>query len=149
MLATFDDVVGELPIKTASSSLSLDEVMVLASIVEREANSPESMKIVAGILENRLELGMRLQADASIEYVLDKPLSELTPEDLEIDSPYNTYKYTGLPPTPIGNPGREAMLAVLEPIKSDYYYYITDEAGEFHFAKTYDEHLQNIKMYLP
>jgi UPF0755 protein len=80
--------------------------------------------------------------------VLDKPLADLVPEDLKVDSPYNTYTNTGLPPTPIGNPGRDAMMAVLEPTESDYFYYITDEDGEFHYSKTYQEHLRNIERYL-
>lgn len=107
----------------------MEEILALASIIEREANSPDSMKLVSSVLQNRLEIGMALQADASIEYVLDKPLKELTPEDLKIDSPYNTYLYTGLPPTPIGNPGLDAIMAVLQPAESEYFYYITDEEG--------------------
>jgi UPF0755 protein len=134
--------------KLAQRELTEDEMLVLASIVEREANTTESMKMVAGILLNRLRINMPLQADASIEYILDKPLGELTPEDLEIDSPYNTYTNTGLPPTPIGNPGLDAILAVIEPTWSDYYYYITDTDGVFHYAKTYNEHLLNIERYL-
>lgn len=145
---TFTNTITPLDAKIASSSLSLEEIVILASIIEREANSSSSMKMVAGILENRLALGMALQADASIEYILDKPLAELTTDDLDIDSPYNTYLYPGLPPTPIGNPGLEAIMAVLEPTESDYYYYITDNAGEFHYAKTYAEHLRNIEKYL-
>lgn len=128
--------------------LTLDEILVLASIIEREANSPESMKLVSSVLQNRLEIGMALQADASIEYILNKPLKELTPQDLKIDSPYNTYLYTGLPPTPIGNPGLDAITAVLEPTESEYYYYITDEEGEFHYAETYKQHLVNIEKFL-
>jgi len=122
--------------------------LVLASIIEREADSVESKKMVAGILKNRMSINMPLQTDASMEYILDKPLSELTPEDLKKESPYNTYLNFGLPPTPIGNPGLDAILAVLEPTPSDYYYYITGNDGEFYYAKTYAEHLQNIEKYL-
>lgn len=128
--------------------LSLDEILTLASIIEREANTSESKKIVSGILQNRLKINMPLQADASIEYVLNKPLSELTPEDLKIDSPFNTYTNTGLPPHPIGNPGLEAILAVLEPQESEYLFYITDDAGNFYYAKNFDEHRINIAKYL-
>jgi len=123
-------------------------VINMASLLEREANTEESMKMVSGILQNRLAEGMRLQADASLEYVLNRPLGTLTAEDLEIDSPYNTYRYDGLPPTPIGNPGLTSIMAVLEPTPSDYFYYLTDEDGEFHYAKTFDEHRANIKRYL-
>ncbi len=131
-----------------STELSVDEILVLASILEREANSSESMKIVSDILQRRLKEGMPLQADASIEYVLDKPLKELTPDDLKINSPYNTYTNRGLPPTPIGNPGIEAVRAVLNPTPSNYVFYITDSEGVFHYAVTYDEHKNNIVRYL-
>jgi len=130
------------------SKLTLNEIVILASIVEREANSTESQKMVAGILQNRLTLGMPLQADASVEYILEKPLSELTPEDLKINSPYNTYLNDGLPPTPIGNPGINAILAVLSPTESDYLFYITGDDGKFYYAKTFDEHRVNIAKYL-
>jgi UPF0755 protein len=148
MLRTYEESLAPLQDAITASSLTTDEVIILASVIEREANSEESMKMVSGILQNRLAIGMALQADASIEYVLDKPLSELTPEDLKIDSPYNTYLNTGLPPTPIGNPGLTAINAVLFPTQSDYFYYITDDEGNFYYAKTYDEHLDNIDRYL-
>lgn len=132
----------------AQREFTEDQILILASIIEREANSPESMRMVSGILQNRLEIGMALQTDASIEYVLDKPLGELVPEDLEIDSPYNTYLYPGLPPTPIGNPGLEAIMAVLEPTPSNYLFYITGNDGNFYYAKNFDEHRLNIARYL-
>ncbi len=132
----------------SQSTLSKDEVLVLASIIEREANDTESMRMVSGILQNRIAIGMALQADASMEYVLDKPLKELTPEDLKIDTPYNTYLNTGLPPTPIGNPGLASIEAVLTPQESDFLFYITGNDGNFYYARTYNEHLQNINRYL-
>ncbi len=147
LLKTFSEKTKTL-YKTASTSLSFDEVIVLASILEREANSEESKKIVSGILQNRLAINMPLQADATVEYVLHKPLKELTPEDLKIDSPYNTYLNKGLPPTPIGNPGLEAIEAVLYPTKTDYMFYLTDENGDFYYAKDFDEHRINIAKYL-
>jgi len=147
-LATMDELLS-----TASTSLSTDYIITLASIVEREANTPESMRLVAGIFQNRLAIGMPLQADASIEYVIDTPLGELAPGQLaaelrELDSPYNTYLYNGLPPTPIGNPGRVALAAVIDPQPSDYFYYITGNDGEFYYAETYDQHLVNIARHL-
>lgn len=148
MLETFNKKIEKLDIDNSDTTLNLDEILILASIIEREANTKESKKMVAGILLNRLAINMPLQADASIEYVLDKPLSELTPEDLKIDSPYNTYLNLGLPPTPIGNPGLDAIQAVLEPIASDYYFYITGDDGEFYYAETYEQHLRNISYYL-
>jgi len=133
---------------TYKSNFSDEEVIVLASILEREANSEESMRMVSGILQNRLAINMALQADATMEYVLDKPLSELQPSDLQIDSPYNTYLYSGLPPTAIGNPGRTALEAVFAPTPSDYYFYITGNDGQFYYAKDFDEHRRNIARYL-
>ncbi|MEX0931103.1 MAG: endolytic transglycosylase MltG [Candidatus Paceibacterota bacterium] len=130
------------------STLTESEIITLASIVEREANTEESMRTVAGILLNRLSYDMPLQADATVEYVLDRPLSELKPEDLEIDTPYNTYLYNGLPPTPIGNPGVNAIKAVLDPIVTDYFFYITGNNGDFYYAETFDEHKQNIENHL-
>jgi len=148
MTKTFSEKTSDLNEKIATSDLSLKEILILASILEREANSSESMKMVSDILQRRLREGMPLQTDASIEYILHKPLKELTPKDLEIDSPYNTYKYRGLPPTPIGNPGREALMAVLDPTPNKFVYYITDEEGIFHYAVTYPEHKANIAKYL-
>lgn len=150
---TYEDNVAPLRNQIASSTLTEYEVVTLASVIEREANSDESMKMVAGILLNRLEIGMALQADATIEYVLENPLNELKPGELaenlrELDSPYNSYLNTGLPPTPIGNPGIMAIKAVLEPTPSDYLFYITDNEGEFHYAETLSEHNANVANYL-
>jgi len=137
----------------AQSEFTEAEILILASILEREANSPESMGIVSGILQNRLAINMPLQADATIEYVLETPLGELPPGQLaaelrELDSPYNSYLNLGLPPTPIGNPGLTAIKAVLNPVETDYFYYVTDADGAFYYAETYDQHLQNIERYL-
>jgi len=148
MTTTFAEKFVPLQAAVSSSTLSEDEIIILASIIEREANSPESKRMVSGILQNRLAIDMPLQADASIEYALDKPLAELTPEDLELDTPYNTYFYKGLPPTPIGNPGLDAIIAVLEPTTSEFLYYITAPDGQFYYAKSYAEHQKNIAKYL-
>lgn len=148
MLETFAEKTASLTTKIASSSLTENEILILASIIEREADTVESKKMVSSVLQNRLAIDMPLQADASIEYILDKPLSELTPEDLKTDTPYNTYLYKGLPPTPIGNPGLDAIMAVLEPAQTEYLFYITDDEGNFYYAKTYKEHLKNIQRYL-
>lgn len=138
------------PLTSAIEAHQLDEyeILTLASILEREANSSTSMRMVSGILQNRLAVGMPLQADATIGYVLDKPLSDLTPSDLRIESPYNTYDNRGLSPTPIGNPGLAAITAVLDPTMSQNYYYITGNDGEFYYAETLAEHNQNIDRYL-
>jgi UPF0755 protein len=145
---TYEENISPLREEINAHALSEYEILVLASIIEREANDVDSMKMVSGILQNRLAIDMALQADASIEYVLNKPLSELTSADLKIDSPYNTYLNIGLPPTPIGNPGLDAIQAVLTPTPSQNFFYITDPNGEFHYAQTFDQHRSNIARYL-
>jgi len=137
------------------------QTLILASIVEREAKFAEDRPIVAGILLNRLNSGMPLQADATVQYAIatkrcslgvnscDKwwPKS-LTKEDLRINSPYNTYLYTGLPPAPICNPGMASIKASLNPQKTDYWFYLSGEEGQTHYAKTFEEHNANIERYL-
>jgi UPF0755 protein len=153
LVSTYEERIEPLRPAIATHPLTEMEVLTLASIVEREANTTESMRMVAGILQNRLEIDMPLQADATIEYTLKTPLGELPPEELaeslqEIDSPYNTYRYSGLPPTPIGNPGLESIAAVLEPTESEYLFYITGNDGNFYYATTFAEHQRNIERYL-
>lgn len=149
---TFNEMVVPL-LATASTTLTETEIITLASIIEREANDEASMKMVSGILQNRLAIGMALQADATIEYALDVPISELPAGELatqirELDSPYNSYKYPGLPPTPIGNPGRMAIEAALYPTESDYFFYVTGTDGNFYYAETLDQHNANVDRYL-
>lgn len=151
--ATYEELMESLRADIESSPLTEEQVLILASIVEREANDEVSMGYVAGIYLNRMEIGMPLQADASIEYVLDTPLNELPEGQLatelrETDSPYNTYLNPGLPPTPIGNPGQMSIEAVVYPTHSDYLYYITDNDGDFHYAQTLTEHNANVERYL-
>ncbi len=148
MIETYEENLTPLRDRIKTSGLTETEVIILASIIEREANSSASMKLVSGILQNRLALGMALQVDASMEYILEKPLKELTAEDLKIDTPYNTYLYRGLPPTAIGNPGLDAIMAVLEPTPSEYMFYITGNDGNFYYAEDFDGHRQNIAKYL-
>ncbi len=145
---TFDEKIKNLEKEIEQSPFTLEEIVILASILEREANDEESMKIVAGILIDRLNLGMALQVDATFEYLFGKRSDELTLDDLEINSPYNTYNNRGLPPTPISNPGIMAIRAVLNPIKTDYLYYLTDNNGKFHYAQTFEEHKNNKIKYL-
>lgn len=151
---TFAERVAPLEMQASSTTFErAKEIIILASIIEREANDETSMKMVSGILQNRLELGMALQADATIEYVLDTPLNELEPGKLaehlkELDSPYNTYLYRGLPPTPIGNPGLMAIDAAFNPTPSEYLFYLTDNEGNFYYAETLTEHNNNVANYL-
>lgn len=131
-----------------NSGFTQSQVVILASILEREANDTVSKKIISGILQNRLALNMPLQVDATFDYILNKGSSELTVDDLKVDSPYNTYIHKGLPPTPISNPGIESIEAVLKPEKTDYLYYLSSNDGTFHYARTFEEHKINKKKYL-
>jgi len=148
--------------KTKDLKVSYQD-LVLASIVEREVKYDEDRPVVAGILIKRLKANWPLQADATVQYGLaTKQVNNLaieqlddfdwwpkiTKEHLEIDSPYNTYKHKGLPPTPICNPGLAAIKAVLNSSPTDYWFYLSDEGGKIHFAKTLKEHQENIAKYL-
>jgi UPF0755 protein len=145
---TFDEKIAPVREEIEQSGFTEAEVVVFASILEREAKDVESKKIVSGILQNRLEIGMPLQVDAVFDYLLGKTSVELTDEDLDLDSPYNTYRYAGLPPGPISNPGLESILAVLEPAETNYLYYLTGDDGVFHYAETFEEHKRNKEEHL-
>lgn len=123
-------------------NLTVDEWVILASIVEREGQAEHEFPKIAGVIHNRLEKNMRLQVDATIQYALGEQKERLYYKDLKLDSPYNTYRIDGLPPGPIANPGERALAAVLEPEKHSYLYYVTkkDGTGEHYFAETYEQH---------
>ena len=136
-------------------NLTPDQTIIIASLVEREAKFDQDRYLVASVILNRLKVGMKLDIDATIQYALGYQTNEktwwkknLTKEDLEIDSPYNTYKNPGLPPTPIANPGLSSIKAVIYAPKTDYFYYISDKKGKIHPAKTLEEHNENIRRYL-
>lgn len=120
----------------------LEEVLTMASLLEREAADMQNRRIIAGLLWNRLANGMALQVDAAFLYITDRNTYELTKADLATDSPYNTYINKGLPPGPIGNPSIEAIIAAATPIETDYVFYLSDRTGILHYSKTYDEHLR-------
>ena len=101
--------------------------------------------MIAGVFLKRLQMGMPIQSDTTIQYILWSQKKEITFEDLKIESPYNTYLHKGLPPGPIANPSLEAIEAVLHPVKTDYLYFVADKQGHHHFTRTYEEHLEMIK----
>jgi len=148
MAKTFRAELDELAPAIDASGRTEADIVTMASILEREANSPESMGLVSGILWSRIDIDMRLQVDASFAYLLDKTSEEVTLDDLTIDSPYNTYRYAGLPPTPIANPGRAALEAATNPIPSAYLFYLTAPDGTFYYTETFAEHEENIERYL-
>ncbi|MCC6638983.1 endolytic transglycosylase MltG [Candidatus Falkowbacteria bacterium] len=129
--------------RTRPQNLSWYEVMTLASVVVKEGRSFEDKKNVAGVFLNRLEIGMGLQSDPTVNYVTLKVTDNPTLEDIAIESHYNTYKYRGLPPTPIANPSVEDVRAVLEATQHDYFYFLNTQDGELVFSKTFDEHKRN------
>ena len=130
------------------SDKKINEVVTMASIIEREAIGSADRYIISGILYNRLKRDMALQVDAPFYFLLGKSSSELTLKDLKIDSPYNTYINKGLPPTPIASPGINSINAALHPEQTEYLYYLHDSSGVAHYARTYAEHLKNKKKYI-
>lgn len=156
LFATFKKRVTESDMSLAKQkNLSLDDLVTISSLIEREARLEEDRPLIASVILNRLKLGMKLDIDASVQYALGYQTKErtwwkkeLTQEDLEVDSLYNTYKNAGLPPTPIANPGIAAIRAVLNAPETDYLYYIADKQGKSHFAKTIEEHDANIAKFL-
>lgn len=131
-----------------SNGMTIHELLTLASIVEREVASFEDRKHVAGIFLSRLQIGMALQADSTVNYITGKQDAAISIEDSKIHSPYNTYQQLGLPPGPICNPGMQAILAVLYPEDSDDLYFLTTEEGKVIYAKTFAEHVANKQLYL-
>jgi UPF0755 protein len=130
------------------SGKSLHEIIILASIIEHEAKFDTDRYLVAGVFYNRLEIGMALQSCATINYLTNKNAARVSGEDLEIDSPYNTYKNRGLPPGPIANPGLESIKSAIYPQSGNYFYFLNDSSGKAYFAETYEKHQANIRKYL-
>ncbi len=124
------------------------EIVTMASLLEKEVKTKEDKEIVAGILWKRLKAGIPLQVDATITYITGRRTTKITFEELQIDSPYNTYKYLGLPLGPISNPGMESILAAIYSKQSNYWYYLSTPEGKTIFSKTLSEHNKNKAKYL-
>ena len=116
-------------------------MITLASLVEKEARYDEDRPIIAQVFFKRLELGMPLQTDASLQYLMDAPKEDVLISDTKIESPYNTYQNLGLPPGPIASPGMAAIEAVLYPADTDYLYFVADRDGHNHYSHAYSDHL--------
>lgn len=137
---------GDLPIKNIS------DLLTMASIIEKETGIADERPLVASVFLNRLRKGMRLQTDPTVIYAITEGETSfgrsLKKKDLKIDSPYNTYLNYGLPPGPICNPGREAIMAAAHPAESDYLYFVADGKGGHRFAKSLSEHNRNVKTWV-
>ncbi len=139
---------------TTNKNFTKNDIVTIASLVEREAKHPQDRPLVASVITNRLEIGMKLDIDATIQYALgyqpnDKSWwkKELTREDISLNSPYNTYRNPGLPKTPIANPGLASLQAAANPAKTNYLYYLSDKKGVNHYTATLEEHNANIVKY--
>ncbi|WP_371370766.1 endolytic transglycosylase MltG [Sporomusa aerivorans] len=142
MVKQFDaKLTPDLRQRAADLGLSLRDVVIMASLVEKEAKLSEERPLIAGVFSNRVKQSMPLQSCATIQYILGYPKAELSIQDTQIASPYNTYQIMGLPPGPIANPGSAAIKAVLFSDQTDYLYFVADKEGRHHFSKTYEEHL--------
>jgi len=157
MKANFEKQVTKVREKSVDQGLSFEEVVILASLVEREVKTSKDRPIVAGILLRRYRVGHPLEVDATIQYALapvrEKGITvwwkqQLTQEDLQVNSPFNTRIHVGLPPTPISNPGLSSLQAVVEPVDSPYWYYVSDKNGTMHYAVTLEEHNVNVSKYV-
>lgn len=139
---------------TSKTDLTKNQIVTIASLIEREARHDQDRPLVSSVINNRLDIGMKLDIDATIQYALGyQPLEKrwwkrsLTAGDKLLNSPYNTYKVAGLPPTPISNPGLESLRAAINPANTNYLYYITDKNGVNRYAEDLDGHEANIEKY--
>lgn len=136
-----------------NSSRTKEEIVTIASLIEREAKHKEDRPLVASVIENRLDLGMALQIDATVQYALGyDPIKKtwwrrVVPSQLKIDSPYNTYTNPGLPPAPIANPGISSLEAAINPSNTNYLYYFTDKNGVNRYSETFEQHNSQISKY--
>lgn len=149
MLNNFDNkITPELRDEIKNQNKTIFDIITLASIIEREVKLDKDRAIVSGILWKRLDAGIALQADSTINYVTGKNTPAVSAEDLQLDSLYNTYKYPGLPPGPICNPGLASIKAAIYPEQSNYWYFLTDKDGNVHYAEDFEGHKENKAKYL-
>ena len=146
--ANFTAKVAPLQSDITTSGHSLSDIVTMASLIEKEARTTADRHMVAGILWNRVRLGMPLQVDAVFGYIFNRDTYSPSYADLKVDSLYNTYTHKGLPPGPICNPGLDALEAAITPTATNYLYYLTDKNGVMHYATTYAAHQANQRKYL-
>jgi len=147
---TFQQQIDDLRGEIQESGRTLNETVIVASMIEREAfgDSFPEKQMIADVIWKRLDEGIQLGIDATTRYELDEWNRPLYTEDFQSDSPYNTRRVRGLPPTAISNPGIDSLRAAIEPIDTDYYYYLHDGSGQVHFGRTLEEHNENKRRYL-
>lgn len=147
MLDRFHEVVWmrSIPLKMGKRKASLHDIITLASLVEAEAKLPRERPIIAAVLLNRLEMGRKLECDATVQYALGKRVPRLYHKHLTVNSAYNTYLHAGLPPGPINSPGMACIRSSIHPASVDYLYYVAKSDGSHIFSRTIDEHRQAIK----
>jgi UPF0755 protein len=148
MVNRFVSMVGIEPVEVRGRTLSIWEVVTIASLIEEEAKLDEDRPKISGVIYNRLDQRMNLQLCASVLYVLGVKKERLSLADTKIDSPYNTYQNPGLPPGPISNPGMEAIRAAMNPADVEFLFYISTSDGTTYYSKTYEEHLRSIRQHL-
>ncbi len=149
MLSRFNDLFIEAYYERAAElGMDINQLVTMASIIEREAKVAEDRPVIASVFYNRLKIGMPLQSCATVQYILGEQKEKLTNSDIAIDSPYNTYRIAGLPPGPICSPGIESIKAALYPADTDYLYFLAKGDGSHVFSVTYEDFLKNKKMYI-
>ncbi|MDI7740753.1 endolytic transglycosylase MltG [Lysinibacillus fusiformis] len=148
MVSLTNDVVMQYTGLLEDKQMTPHQLLTFASLLEEEATAQTDRETIASVFYNRLEAEMPLQTDPTVLYALGSHKDRVLYEDLEVDNPYNTYVIQGLPPGPIANAGKVSIEAALNPTDTDYLYFLADTEGNNHFAKTYDEHLQNINKFL-
>ena len=139
-------ITPEIKIKIKNQKRNLHEVLTLASIIEKETSISNERFLVSSVFQNRLKKNMRLQSDPTVIYSLPFFKGKLSKKDLVYNSPYNTYIHRGLPPGPIANPGLQSILAVLNPSKKNFLYFVATGNKGHLFSKTYKEHKKNIRV---
>lgn len=146
MLNRFNEVFDDdMKNKAKDMGFTVDQVVTIASMIENEAKAASERPVIASVIYNRLKAKMKLQIDATVLYAMGQWKSKVTNEDLDVDSPYNTYKYAGLPAGPISNPGKASLEAAVNPVASKYYYYVLKKGTDTHvFSRTYAEHKKAI-----
>ena len=143
MVAKTDEVMSKYYDKILASDYTLQEIMAMASLIEKEGSKLEDRKKISSVFHNRIKENMKLQTDVSVQYALGEHKQALSLEDLEVDSPYNLYQNYGVGPGPYNSPSEDAIVAAMEPEKTDYLYFLADiHTKEIYYAKTYEEHLE-------